>query len=158
MELHDLKMNGRQFCWLIVGSGSPELREHLQYQIDSMGMHDDVFIADNVFPAAPVYRVASLVVLPSENESFGMVLAEASAFSVPVVATQIGGIPEVIQNNQTGTLLPASNKHAWMCALNDFFNDPGRFYQMARLAKQDIEERFDINKTALKILTLAKQK
>ncbi|EIL2421245.1 putative hexosyltransferase CapU, partial [Shigella flexneri] len=124
----------------------------------SMGMHDDVFIADNVFPAAPVYRVASLVVLPSENESFGMVLAEASAFSVPVVATQIGGIPEVIQNNQTGTLLPASNKHAWMCALNDFFNDPGRFYQMARQAKQDIEERFDINKTALKILTLAKHK
>ena len=123
-----------------------------------MGMHDDVFIADNVFPAAPVYQVASLVVLPSENESFGMVLAEASAFSVPVVATQIGGIPEVIQNNQTGTLLPAGNKHAWMCALNDFFNDPGRFYQMARLAKQDIEERFDINKTALKILTLAKQK
>ncbi|ENU1290038.1 glycosyltransferase family 1 protein, partial [Shigella flexneri] len=42
--------------------------------------------------------------------------------------------------------------------LNDFFNDPGRFYQMARQAKQDIEERFDINKTALKILTLAKQK
>ncbi|EOZ2564399.1 putative hexosyltransferase CapU, partial [Escherichia coli] len=156
--LFHLKMNGRQFCWLIVGSGSPELREHLQYQIDSMGMHDDVFIADNVFPAAPVYRVASLVVLPSENESFGMVLAEASAFSVPVVATQIGGIPEVIQNNQTGTLLPAGNKHAWMCALNDFFNDPGRFYQMARLAKQDIEERFDINKTVLKILTLAKHK
>ncbi|EHK4754854.1 glycosyltransferase, partial [Escherichia coli] len=83
---------------------------------------------------------------------------EASEFSVPVVATQIGGIPEVIQNNQTGTLLPAGNKHAWMCALNDFFNDPGRFYQMAHLAKQDIEERFDINKTALKILTLAKQK
>ncbi|HFX7264342.1 TPA: putative hexosyltransferase CapU [Escherichia coli] len=156
--LFHLKMNGRQFCWLIVGSGSPELREHLQYQIDSMGMHDDVFIADNVFPAAPVYRVASLVVLPSENESFGMVLAEASAFSVPVVATQIGGIPEVIQNNQTGTLLPAGNKHAWMCALNDFFNDPGRFYQMARLAKQDIEERFDINKTVLKILILAKHK
>ncbi|ENA5466695.1 putative hexosyltransferase CapU, partial [Shigella sonnei] len=156
--LFHLKMNGRQFCWLIVGSGSPELREHLQYQIDSMGMHDDVFIADNVFPAAPVYRVASLVVLPSENESFGMVLAEASAFSVPVLASQIGGIPDVIQNNQTGTLLPAGNKHAWMCALNDFFNDPGRFYQMARQAKQDIEERFDINKTALKILTLAKHK
>ncbi len=49
-------------------------------------------------------------------------------------------------------------QHYRMCALNDFFNDPGRFYQMARLAKQDIEERFDINKTALKILTLANQK
>ncbi|EPZ6728088.1 glycosyltransferase family 4 protein, partial [Escherichia coli] len=35
---------------------------------------------------------------------------------------------------------------------------PGRFYQMARLAKQDIEERFDINKTVLKILILAKHK
>ncbi|ELD0488034.1 glycosyltransferase family 4 protein [Escherichia coli] len=151
-----LKMSGRQFRWLIVGSGSPEQLDHLQYQIDTAGMQNDAFIADNIFPAAPVYRVANLVVLPSENESFGMVLAEASVFSVPVLASQTGGISDVIHNNQTGTLLPVGNEHAWLCALNKFFNAPEHFYQMARLAKQDIEERFDINKTVLKILALAK--
>ncbi|MEB7742489.1 glycosyltransferase family 4 protein [Escherichia coli] len=156
--LFRLKMNGRQFRWLIVGSGSSEQRKHLQYQIDNMGMHENTFIADNIFPATPVYRVASLVVLPSENESFGMVLAEASVFSVPVLASQTGGIPDVIQNNQTGTLLPVGNEHAWLCTLNDFFNAPERFYQMARLAKQDMKERFDINKTVLKILDLTKRR
>ncbi|EBP9162608.1 glycosyltransferase family 4 protein, partial [Salmonella enterica] len=150
--LSSLKQEGREFRWLIVGGGCPESEARLQSQVDNLGMHNNVLIAGNVFPASPVYQIASLLVMPSENESFGMVLAEASAFSVPVLASQVGGIPDVIQHNRTGTLLPVGDASAWIHALNDFFNYPERFYQMACQARVDVENRFDINRTVLKIL------
>ncbi|EDV0715856.1 glycosyltransferase family 4 protein [Salmonella enterica subsp. enterica] len=152
--LSSLKQEGREFRWLIVGGGCPEGEARLQSQVDNLGMHNNVLIAGNVFPASPVYQIASLLVMPSENESFGMVLAEASAFSVPVLASQVGGIPDVIQHNRTGTLLPVGDASAWIHALNDFFNYPERFYQMACQARVDVENRFDINRTVLKILAL----
>ncbi|EIQ3195305.1 glycosyltransferase family 4 protein [Salmonella enterica] len=155
--LSSLKQEGREFRWLIVGGGCPESEARLQSQVDNLGMHNNVLIAGNVFPASPaspVYQIASLLVMPSENESFGMVLAEASAFSVPVLASQVGGIPDVIQHNRTGTLLPVGDASAWIHALNDFFNYPERFYQMACQARVDVENRFDINRTVLKILAL----
>ncbi|EBE8761855.1 glycosyltransferase family 4 protein [Salmonella enterica] len=152
--LSSLKQEGREFRWLIVGGGCPESEARLQSQVDNLGMHNNVLIAGNVFPASPVYQIASLLVMPSENESFGMVLAEASAFSVPVLASQVGGIPDVIQHNRTGTLLPVGDASAWIHALNDFFNYPERFYQMACQARVDVENRFDINRTVLNILAL----
>ncbi|EJK9766266.1 glycosyltransferase family 4 protein [Salmonella enterica] len=152
--LSSLKQEGREFRWLIIGGGCPESEARLQSQVDNLGMHNNVLIAGNVFPASPVYQIASLLVMPSENESFGMVLAEASAFSVPVLASQVGGIPDVIQHNRTGTLLPVGDASAWIHALNDFFNYPERFYQMACQARVDVENRFDINRTVLKILAL----
>lgn len=149
-----LKQEGRKFRWLIIGGGCPESEARLQSQIDNLGMHNVVRIVGNVFPASPIYRIANLLVMPSENESFGMVLAEASAFSVPVLASQVGGIPDVIQHNRTGTLLPVGDTSAWIHALNDFFNYPERFYQMACQARVDVENRFDINRTVLCIPAL----
>ncbi|EAX5653027.1 glycosyltransferase family 4 protein [Salmonella enterica] len=152
--LSRLKQEGRAFRWLVVGGGCPESEARLQSQVDNLGMQNDVLIAGNVFPASPVYRIASLLVMPSENESFGMALAEASAFSVPVLASQVGGIPDVIQHNRTWTLLPAGDASAWIHALNDFFNYPERFYKMACQARVDVENRFDIDRTVLSISAL----
>ncbi len=152
--LSRLKQEGQKFRWLIVGDGCPENKANLQSDIDKLGMHNITLIVDNVFPASPIYRIASLLVMPSKNESFGMALVEASAFSVPVFANLVGGIPEIIQHNRTGTLLPVDDISAWMHALNNFFNYSERFYQMACQAKVDIEKRFDINRTALSFSAL----
>lgn len=152
--LSRLKQEGRAFRWLVVGGGCPESEARLQSQVDNLGMQNDVLIAGNIFPASPVYRIASLLVMPSENEAFGMALVEASAFSVPVLASQVGGIPDVIQHNRTGTLLPVGDASAWIHALNDFFNYPERFYKMACQARVDVENRFDIDRTVLSISAL----
>ncbi|EKP2333978.1 glycosyltransferase, partial [Escherichia coli] len=121
------------------------------------GMSGDVFMAGAVFPALPIYRVASVVVMPSENEAFGMVLAEASASGVPVIASETGGIPDVIQKNVTGTLLPVGDMTAWTSALRDFLSRPAHFRMMAARAREDIEYRFDINRTVQTIVSLAHQ-
>ena len=86
-------MKGKSFRWLVVGAGREEYEARLRLQTESLGMNRDVLMADALFPALPVYRIASVVVMPSENEAFGMVLAEASAFGVPVIAI---GVPTVV--------------------------------------------------------------
>ncbi|WP_434801297.1 glycosyltransferase, partial [Escherichia coli] len=61
------------------------------------------------------------------------------------------------QHNVTGTLLEVGDVTAWTNILNDFLSRPERFRMMATRAKEDIEYRFDINRTAQSILTLAQQ-
>ena len=148
-----LKQQGRLFRWLIVGGGKPEAEQQLQTLINRCGMQDIVLMTGNVSPVFPVYRIASLLVIPSTNESFGMVAVEASAFSLPVMANQIGGLPDIIENGQTGTLLPVGNTDAWVSALNDFFKAPLRYRKMACHASRFFESRFDINRTVQKILS-----
>ncbi|HAW2620576.1 TPA: glycosyltransferase family 4 protein [Escherichia coli] len=155
--LHQLKMEGKVFRWLVVGAGREEYEQRLRLQTESLGMSGDVFMAGAVFPALPIYRVASVVVMPSENEAFGMVLAEASASGVPVIASETGGIPDVIQKNVTGTLLPVGDMTAWTSALRDFLSRPAHFRMMAARAREDIEYRFDINRTVQTIVSLAHQ-
>ncbi|WP_274803329.1 glycosyltransferase family 4 protein, partial [Escherichia coli] len=155
--LHQLKMEGKVFRWLVVGAGREEYEQRFRLQTESLGMSGDVFMAGAVFPALPIYRVASVVVMPSENEAFGMVLAEASASGVPVIASETGGIPDVIQKNVTGTLLPVGDMTAWTSALRDFLSRPAHFRMMAARAREDIEYRFDINRTVQTIVSLAHQ-
>ncbi|HCS5641692.1 TPA: glycosyltransferase family 4 protein [Escherichia coli] len=155
--LHQLKMEGKSFRWLVVGTGREEYEAHLRQQAEYLGMSGDVLMAGALFPALPVYRIASVVVMPSENEAFGMVLAEASVSGVPVIASETGGIPDVIQNNVTGTLLPVGDVSAWTSALRDFLSRPERFRMMAACAREDIEYRFDINRTVQTIVSQVHQ-
>ncbi|EFE8233851.1 glycosyltransferase family 4 protein [Escherichia coli] len=126
--LHQLKMAGKLFRWLVVGAGSEEYEAHLRMQIESLGMNEDVL------------------------------MAEASASGVPVIASQTGGIPDVIQHNVTGTLLAVGDVAAWTNALSDFLSQPERFRAMAARAREDIEYRFDINKTVQTMINLAPQR
>ncbi|EHB4372191.1 glycosyl transferase family 1, partial [Escherichia coli] len=68
-----------------------------------------------------------------------------------------GGIPDVIQKNVTGTLLPVGDMTAWTSALRDFLSRPAHFRMMAARAREDIEYRFDINRTVQTIVSLAHQ-
>ncbi|TOF02668.1 glycosyl transferase, partial [Vibrio parahaemolyticus] len=75
-------------------------------------------------PVAPVYRRASLMVMPSRNEAFGMAIVEATVCGVPVMASWVGGIPSVIQHGYNGTLLPPDDRAAWENALTSFLDEP----------------------------------
>jgi len=71
-----------------------------------------------------IVRRATAVVLPSEWEAFGMVLAEAMAAGTPVVATAVGGIPEVLEQGRSGRLVPYGDPSALAEALRAVRNDP----------------------------------
>lgn len=154
--LHRLRQQGRHFYWLIVGSGREEYEAKLWAEIQALGMENHVLMCGLLSPVAPLYRVASLMVLPSRNESFGMAIVEAAACGVPVMASLVGGIPSVIQNGQNGTLLPPDDEAAWVDALKLFFSVPEYACSMALQAQSDVESRYSIGNTTERLLTLGK--
>ena len=77
-----------------------------------------------------VVRGARLFVLPSEWEAFGLVLLEAMAAKVPIVATAVGGVPEVLDGGRAGRLVPYGDAEALASAIRDLVSDPARRAQL----------------------------
>ena len=74
---------------------------------------------------ADAYHVADLVVAPSRAESYGMVVAEALARGIPVVAARVGGVPEAIAGSAAGILVPPDDPEALCAVLRRWRKDPG---------------------------------
>jgi D-inositol-3-phosphate glycosyltransferase len=93
---------------------------------------DELGIADVVRFVPPVsqaelarwYSAATLVAVPSYNESFGLVAAEAQACGTPVVAAAVGGLTTVVRDQHSGLLVDGHDPHAWAAALSSVVGDP----------------------------------
>ena len=151
--LSGLKQEGYRFRWLIAGAGRPEEEDKLRAEIVRKGMEDSVLMCGKLVPLAPVWRTASLMVMPSRKEPFGMAVVEAAACGVPVMASDVGGIPDIIQHGLTGTLLPPDDSEAWLNTLRSFLGEPEPFLDMASRARKDMERSFDIKHTIQKLLS-----
>src|SRR6476620_7525654 len=86
----------------MVGDG-PE-RGATVYRAEQLGVKDDVLFVGKQANIPNYLGVADVFLLPSELESFGLAALEAQACEVPVIATRIGGIPEVVSEGETGYL------------------------------------------------------
>lgn len=85
---------------VMVGDG-PE-QSACRFRADQLGIKDDVIFVGKQANIADYLGVADIFLLPSELESFGLAALEAAACEVPVIATRIGGIPEVVTDGETG--------------------------------------------------------
>ncbi|ENE7442424.1 glycosyltransferase family 4 protein [Escherichia coli] len=156
--LHCLKQRGVRFYWLIVGGGCREEEARLKAKIDYMGMNDCVLMCGLLSPVAPVYRRASLMVMPSRNEAFGMAIVEATVCGVPVMASRVGGIPSVIQHGYNGTLLPPDDRAAWENALTSFLDAPECTQaMMVQRGQEEIDARYSIDRTVRELITLGRR-
>jgi glycogen synthase len=121
---------------VIVGDGP--LRPVVNAAVERCPARDRITVGGFV-PHAEVPRVlASLDVLalPSVYEEMGSVLVEAMATGVPVVASRVGGIPDVVVDGETGVLVPPGDVEALAEALDGLVADPGRRQQMCLHARE----------------------
>ena len=144
-----LKQAGYSFRCDIVGYGPYMGR--LRALIDQYHLSDSVSLWGKMTHERVVefYRQADIFALPcqvtNEGDRDGIpnVLMEAMTFAIPVVSTNISGIPEIIENNKTGLIIDAKNDQALFAALQQLIDNPELRYQMGKAGKHLVTTRFD---------------
>jgi glycosyltransferase involved in cell wall biosynthesis len=85
-------------------------------------------------------------VLPSRSEAFPNALIEAMATALPVVATDVGGIPEIVRPGVNGRLVPADDPGALAEAVVALMDDPAGAHALGRTARADVERHYTLDR------------
>jgi glycosyltransferase involved in cell wall biosynthesis len=98
------------------------------------------------------YRSADVVVVPSRWEGFGLIAVEAMRAGLPVIATRVGGLTEIVQDGVTGVLIPGDDAEALITALRDI--DDERLAIMGRAGRQRFLRHFTLDRVHRQITEL----
>jgi N-acetyl-alpha-D-glucosaminyl L-malate synthase BshA len=110
-----------------------------------LGVEDKVKFTGVLDGVADVLRAANLLLLPSQTESFGLVALEAMASGVPVVASDVGGLPEVVEHGVTGYLAPLGDVAKMAEYVIAILADCSTCRMFSRAARRRAVEHFDYN-------------
>lgn len=134
-------------------AGDGPLRAALAQDINDLGLQGRAQLLGIRFDIPDLMRAADIVVLPSLFEGFGLVVAEAMASGAVVVATNAGGVAEVMDGH--GFLVPVNDNPALLQALENAVQlDAGSRERMVKQAQEHVFSTFDIERTVDRWLTL----
>jgi glycosyltransferase involved in cell wall biosynthesis len=128
-------------------AGDGPLRSEVEQSIVRLRLSDAVRMHGAIDDVRPVLSGASFFVLASTSEGVSLTLLEAMAAGLPVVATRVGGTPEVVDQGVTGVLVPPRAPEALADAMLWMLRQPGQRERMGRLARRRVEDRFDVRRT-----------
>ena len=132
---------------LMIGGGP--LFEDTRSAIQREGLQDQITISDGV-PHAELLRImqaSDVLVMASTHEGFPLVPAEAMLLRKPVLATTVGGLPELIENNVSGILIPPGDPQALAQAIEQLTGDPDLRHTLGEAGRQRV-----LAKLCLKVL------
>jgi D-inositol-3-phosphate glycosyltransferase len=131
-------------------SGSGLAHPHFLHALrDELGLGDVVLFRPPASRAevADYYRAADISVVPSYNESFGLVALESQACGTPVVAAAVGGLPTAVADDVSGVLVDGHDPQQWAKVLTDLLRTPSVLARLAEGARGHAE-RFSWDRTA----------
>lgn len=140
----------------IAGDGSSAEKEQLTHLINTLNLNHYVTLLGQINNTAQWLTVCDVFVQPSIEEAFGLVFIEAGAHAKPVVATAVGGIKEII-NEQTGYLVTPNNPAQLANALEKLINSPELRRTLGEQAYKRIQTHFSINSMIDNYLTIFEQ-
>lgn len=129
---------------VLVGDG-PERPVTLE-RARELGIAEEVLFLGKHASVDELLACADLFLLPSESESFGLAALEAMACGVPVVASRVGGIPEVVEDGVSGLLFPPGDVEGMGDAALELLSDPPRWESFSRMGRALAVERFSADR------------
>jgi glycosyltransferase involved in cell wall biosynthesis len=130
--------------WVLVGEG--ELREELEEQSRTLGLETQVHFTGWREDVPDILALCDVFVLPSVTEHFGRVIIEAMAMGKAVVATDAGGVPEIVIHGETGLLVPPREPKALADAALTLLSDPAGAARLGLAGRQRVEEFFSLSR------------
>jgi glycosyltransferase involved in cell wall biosynthesis len=131
--------------FLIVGDGP--LRKRLEDQAKNLNIHPAVIFTGARKDIPEILTLMDVFVLPSHTrEGLGLAIIEAMAAERPVVATDIGGIPEAINDSETGLLVPPGDPEGLAKAIIELLQNPKKAKEMGEKGRTRVKEKFTTKK------------
>ena len=129
---------------LMIGDG-PD-RSAAEWIAHRKDIQDRVHFLGKQSNVSEILPLADLLLMPSEQESFGLVALEAMACRVPTIATRVGGVPELIEDGVNGRLFPVGDVEAMAQGAIELLSDAGRYSAMAEAARRTAQSRYCASK------------
>jgi len=132
------------FLLIIIGEG--EERKNLESLIAQMNLKNTVILAGRIDNAAKLLRGFDIFCCSSVKEGFPYAILEAMSAGLPIVSTKVGGISDMISDNQNGLLAEAKNPQDLAKKIIEIINNPEFGQKLGAQAKMYVEEKFSFDK------------
>lgn len=126
---------------LLIGDGQD--RPEALHLAQTLEVKPDVIFLGKQDDVESLLAVADLLLLPSADEAFGLAALEGMSCGVPVIATNVGGVPEVVEDGKSGFLLPVGDVGGMADAALALLADAGRYAEFRAAARRRAVEHFD---------------
>ncbi len=133
--------------WELVFVGEGPLRKDLEVLTGTLGLESQVKFVGEKNDVRPYLNTFDVFVLPSISEGLSLVVLEAAASGRMIVATNVGGVPEIIQDQETGLLFKPKNIEQLVKKLNWISEHHDLAIKMAKNLQQSVVDKYDINQT-----------
>ena len=142
---------------LVGGTPYPEYKQKLVSLISHYKLEQCFILTGFYRNVSDIFSIIDLLVLASHYEPFGRVLIEAMSMEKPVIGTQTGGIPEIIENGVTGLLVPPRSPEELAQAIIKILQNPEMARQMGMAGRKRAREHFSIEQYVSKIQEIYKE-
>jgi glycosyltransferase involved in cell wall biosynthesis len=138
--------------FIFVGGGNKEPYQRL---VEDLGISNEI-IFTGLLREYPyhILKDTDLYVSASFAESFGLSIAEAQLLGVPVVATRVGGVPEVVKDGKTGILVPSGDSDSLAQAIIKFLENEEMRKEFGHKGTKWIREKFDLKKKTEELINV----
>ncbi len=138
---------------VIIGEEGDE-HEPLQRQAQELGIATRVSFLGVVQDAARYLKAFDLFTLPSLKEGLPYAILEAGASGVPIIATEVGGIPDIIEHEKSGLLVPSKNAAALAECLQFLVDSPSKRTRYAGALKEKVRKNFSLTQEMKRLIKL----
>ena len=135
------KKKNYRILFTIIGEGQE--RSKLENKIKELGLSENVFLLGNIPQASQYLKAFDIFLFPSLSEGLAYALIEAGAAGLPCIATSVGGLPEIIDDMQTGILIQPRKSQDIAHSIEFYIEHPSIATEHAKAIKQSVQNKFN---------------